>query len=150
MKSQRYKVIPAVYIIFRKNGEVLLLRRFQTGYHDGEYGLPSGHVDGGEPADIAAAREAFEEVGVTIKPEDLQFVHLMHRQVAPDDRDGVERMDMFFEATAWTGELKNCEPEKCDDLRWASLYNLPERMIPEVTHALREIERGSYYSSWNF
>lgn len=150
MKPPRYKVIPAVYIIFRKGDEILLIRRFQTGYHDGEYGLPSGHVDGGEPSEVAAAREALEEVGVTIKPEDLKFVHLMHRQIAANDPDGAERMDLFFEALAWDGDLVNCEPHKCDELRWSTIADLPENTITEVAHVLREVERGSYYSSFNF
>ncbi|MGF7229225.1 MAG: NUDIX domain-containing protein [Candidatus Saccharibacteria bacterium] len=150
MKPPRYKVIPAVYILFRKGDELLLIRRFQTGYNDGKYGLPSGHVDGGEPSEAAAAREALEEVGVVVKLEDLKFVHLMHRQVDPADREGVERMDIFFEATKWDGELTNCEPHKCDELRWSTVAELPENSIVEVAHVLRQIEAGSYYSSFNF
>lgn len=148
--KQRFTVIPAVYIICRQNDKILLIRRYNTGYQDGNYSLPAGHVDGGEPAEEAAIREAKEEIGITIAPENLRFIHLMHRQVDPDDRYNRERVDIFFEASAWDGEITNCEPNKCDELRWESLDLLPDNMIPEVRQALQCIAKGQYYSSFNF
>jgi 8-oxo-dGTP pyrophosphatase MutT (NUDIX family) len=148
--KERFTVIPAIYILFKRADKILLIRRFNTGYQDGKYSLPAGHVDGGEPAEQAAAREALEEVGVRIKPEDLHFVHLMHRNVDSDDRYKLERADIFFEARKWDGEIVNCEPSKCDELRWEPLGDLPENTIPEVAHALNAIGRGEYYSSYNF
>jgi 8-oxo-dGTP diphosphatase len=148
--KERFKIIPAIYILFRHEGKLLLIRRANTGYQDGNYSLPAGHVDGGEPAEQAALREALEEVGVRIKPQDLRFVHLMHRNVDADDRYKTERADIFFEAVAWEGELANCEPQKCDELRWASSDALPENIIPEVAYAIHAIDRGEYYSSFNF
>lgn len=148
--KERFTVIPAIYILFKRDDKILLIRRFNTGYQDGKYSLPAGHVDGGEPAEQAAIREALEEVGVGIKPEDLHFVHLMHRNVESDDRYKLERVDIFFEATSWDGELVNCEPNKCDELRWESLDDLPENVIPEVAYALHAIDKGQYYSSYNF
>lgn len=148
--KERHKVIPAVYVIFRDGDEVLLIRRANTGYHDGDYSLPAGHLDGGEPAVAAAAREAKEEVGVDIIPQDLQLVHTMHRQVDGHDRYGHERVDLFFEAAKWRGELKNAEPQKCDELKWSPLKNLPKNMIPEVHFALERIAAGEPYSDFNF
>ncbi len=148
--KERFTVIPAIYIIFKRDDKVLLLRRFNTGYLDGKYSLPAGHVDGGEPAEMAAVREAYEEVGARIDPENLNFVHLMHRNVDDGDRYGVERVDIFFEALKWDGELTNCEPNKCDELCWASLDELPDTMVPEVKHVLEQVAAGSYYSSYNF
>lgn len=148
--KERFTVIPAVYVLFKRAGKILLIRRFNTGYQDGKYSLPAGHVDGGEPAEQAAVREALEEIGVSIKPEDLRFAHLMHRNVDSDDRYKLERVDIFFEAHNWDNEIANCEPEKCDELRWVSPSELPENVIPEVAHAIAAIERGEYYSSFNF
>lgn len=56
--ADRYRFIGAVYIILRDNNKVLLLRRANTGYYDGDYSLPAGHMDGDEPAAHAAVREA--------------------------------------------------------------------------------------------
>ena len=67
MPKKYYKVIPAVYILLRRNNEILLLRRANTGYQDGKYSFPAGHMDGGELAKQASLREAQEEVNVDIK-----------------------------------------------------------------------------------
>lgn len=146
--QQRFTVIPAVYVIFRDGGKVLLLRRANTGYHDGEYSLPAGHVDGGEPAILAACREAKEEVGVVLRPEDLRLVHTMHRFSAEPEPH--ERIDLFFEAATWQDEITNLEPEKCDELPWVELGKLPDNIIPEVRQALKAYKAGEPYSSFGF
>lgn len=151
--EQRHKVIPAAYIVFRDGDKVLLLRRANTGYRDGEYSLPSGHVGGidekgGESAIQAAIREAKKEVGVDITPEDLRLVHTMHR--ASMDPAPHERIDLYFEAAKWRGTLTNAEPHKCDELRWVSVDHLPGNMISEVRQALEMITKGNPYSDFNF
>jgi len=144
----RFTVIPAVYVIFRDGEKVLLLRRANTGYHDGEYSLPAGHVDGGEPAIQAACREAREEVGVTINSEDLLLVHTMHR--VSNEPELHERLDLYFETVRWDGDTQNAEPDKCDELRWMDLRKLPENVVPEVRQALEAYDVGEPYSSFNF
>lgn len=104
MAREYHKVIPCVYLVFQRNNKILLLQRANTGYMDGWYSLPSGHIDGGEPAITAAVREAQEEVGLKLDPAHLNLVHMMHRQVKADDRFGHERIGMFFEVTSWHGE----------------------------------------------
>lgn len=46
--DQRFKLILSVYLIFERDGKVLLLKRQNTGYEDGNYGLVAGHADGNE------------------------------------------------------------------------------------------------------
>ena len=146
--SARFKLIPAVYMLFRRDNKALLLKRANTGYRDGEYSLPAGHVDGGEPAVRAAMREAREEVGVNVEPGDLRLVHTMHR--FSDEPEPHERIDLFFEITKWQGELSNAEPEKCSEISWYHIDNLPENMVPEVRSALEKIAAGRAYSDYNF
>jgi len=109
MPKPRFKLIAAVYVLFVKDGKILMLRRANTGYEDGNYSLVAGHADGNEALTAATAREAKEEAGVVIAPEDLRLKLTMHRRA--DD----ERLDFFFEPAAWTGEPTNMEPGKCDD-----------------------------------
>lgn len=59
-----------VHLFFFRENQVLLLRRFNTGFRDGEYSVPAGHLDGGETVIAAAAREAQEEIGVRIEVQD--------------------------------------------------------------------------------
>lgn len=46
--ATRNKAIPAVYIFLEKDGKFLIARRCNTGYQDGNYQVPAGHVDEGE------------------------------------------------------------------------------------------------------
>lgn len=141
--NNRFRLILSIYLILIKDGKVLLLRRANTGYEDGKYGLPSGHADGGETARAAACREALEEAGVKINPGDLKFAHAMHRL------QNDERVDFFFTADKWEGEPANMEPEKCDDLNWFPLDNLPPNTIPYIKQAIEHSQSGVYYSeSW--
>lgn len=146
--QDRFRLICAVYLIFRDGGKVLLIRRANTGYRDGWYSLPSGHLNGGETAARAAIREAKEEVGVDIDLNALRLAHTMHR--FNPDPEPHERIDLAFEVLSWHGDLTNAEPEKCDDISWFSTSKLPENTIPEVRRTLEMIIRDQPYSEFNF
>jgi 8-oxo-dGTP pyrophosphatase MutT (NUDIX family) len=120
-----------VHLFFFRGNQILLLRRFNTGFADGQYSVPAGHLDGGETVIAAAAREAMEEVGVRIEPQDIEFSGVMHRL------DGEERVDFFVKIQDWAGEPSNTEPEKCDDLRWVNVSDLPANTIPYIRQALK-------------
>ena len=85
----RAKFPVTVHLLFFREDQVLLLRRFNTGYADGQYSVPAGHLDGGESVMDAAAREAEEEVGVGIELSDMTFSTVMHRM------EEEERVDFF-------------------------------------------------------
>jgi ADP-ribose pyrophosphatase YjhB (NUDIX family) len=90
----------AVHIFFIRGGSVLLLRRFNTGYEDGNYSVPAGHLEGDETVVQAAIREAREEIGVELRPDEVAVVGTMHR------KSGDERVDFFVVASVWTGERR--------------------------------------------
>lgn len=144
MSGQRFKLIATVHLFLMRGEEVLLLRRFNTGYADGQYSVVAGHLDGGEEIVAAAVREAREEVGVEIAPADLQIVGVMHRK--SDD----ERIDFFLAARAWSGEVTNAEPHKCDHLGWFGVDALPENTIPYVRRALDNFRRGAWFDSFGW
>lgn len=145
-KKERFKLIPAVYLVLRRDNKVLLLRRANTGYQDGRYSLVAGHLDGDELATVGMAREAKEEAGVIVDPKDLQLVHVAHRLSRGEV--GQERVDLFFEAGRWQGEPTNAEPEKCDDLSWFPIDDLPAAMVPLVRLVLTDIAQGKSYSEY--
>jgi 8-oxo-dGTP diphosphatase len=142
--TERFKLIASVYLLFIKGNKILLLRRCNTGYEDGNYGLVAGHLDAHESLTSAAIREAKEESGIDIDPQDLEVKTTMHRR--QDD----ERVDFFFEVTAWKGEPINTEPDKCDDLSWFDLDELPTNIIPYIRQAIECYRSGVLYSEFGW
>ena len=53
-----------VHVLFERDGRVLLMRRAGTGFFDGFYSLPGGHVEEGESLRATAVREMREELGI--------------------------------------------------------------------------------------
>ena len=127
----------------RKDEKILFARRINTGYQDGMYQMPAGHVDPGELPSEAGVREAKEEIGIDIKPEDMKHVHSCFRRKLNGESD---RADYYFEAMKWSGEITNCEPEKCDDLKWVDPHALPDNTVAHIRTALEAIDRGAQYS----
>lgn len=141
MPKERFKIIPTVYLILLKDGKILLSRRRDTGFHDGEYSFPAGHLDGNETSVQAMVREAKEEIGVGLDPGDLKLVHVMHRKEPTE-----ERINLFFTAEKWADEPEIMEPQKCDDLRWFGLDGLPSNVIPYVKQAINCFQNKIFYS----
>lgn len=134
--KKRFSIIPAVFVIVRnQNGHILLHKRARTGFMDGYYDLPSGHVEAGETLRQATAREAKEEVDVMVKVSDLALVHIgQNHQERP-------YINFMFEARLWTGKPRICEPEKCDDLGFFPVESLP-KTVPHVAEVLRTMQNG--------
>ncbi len=141
MGTQRFHLTAAVYALFRAKENILLLKRKNTGYEDGNYGLVAGHLDGGETPIDALIREVQEEAGVTIIKDDITFVHVMHRMC-----DDGERVGLFFEIYNWKGDIQNNEPDKCEELRWFPITELPTNTIAHVRSAIDEYQKGNFYS----
>ncbi len=59
-----------------------------------------------------------------------------------------ERIDFFFVAKKWDGELTNMEPDKCDEIAWFSLDQLPENTIPYIQAALEHYRDGQFFSEF--
>lgn len=131
------------YVIFEKEGKILLAKRQNTGWRDGYYQMPAGHIETGELPSEAAIREMHEEVGVVIAKEDLKFVHIGFR--TKQDETG-DRVDYYFLVTRWEGEVVNNEPQKCSELLWVTLDALPENTVPNARHVLEAIQRNEVYS----
>ena len=149
MKKERPKVIPTVYLVLVKENKILLSRRYNTGFQDGLYSFPAGHLgEDEETVSQAMIREAREEIGVEIDSADLELVHVMHRRQSEPTNE--RRINFFFTAKRWKGEPKIMEPDKCDDLQWFELDRLPDNTIPYVKQAIGCLRKNVKYSEYGF
>jgi 8-oxo-dGTP pyrophosphatase MutT (NUDIX family) len=92
----------------------------------------------------ALVREAKEEIGVTIEPEAVQFAHVMHNS------SGGGRAAFFFTVRDWESEPNNREPDKCSELAWFPLDDLPDHLIPYCQAALEHIAAGQPFSVYGW
>lgn len=141
--------IPEVSVIIRKGNKILFVLREHTGYADGMYALPGGHVEHGERFSAAAIREALEEVGVIVHVDGLRPVLSMQR--LGRSMDDV-RIGLFFEATKWDGAPKNMEPERHGEPAWFDANDLPyDKIMLFQAEGMKAIERGVIYHElgWN-
>jgi 8-oxo-dGTP diphosphatase len=136
----RYRACIDVHLILRRGEQILLGQRQNTGFADDSWHLPSGHTEDGESATTALIREAGEEIGVSIGPAEVRFVHLMHH------RTDSGRIALFFEVTRWHGEPENREPNKCVSWDWFALTDLPANVIPYAAQALTHYTKGEVYT----
>ena len=141
MTKEHFKIIPAVFLLLKNKNNILLLRRFNTGYQDGNYTFVSGHVEDHEMPIDAVIREAQEEANIILNKEDVHLLHTMYREAT----DGM-RIDLFFTVDTWIGEIKNLEPNKCDELKWFTLDALPSNCIPFIVLLLEKLKEGISYS----
>jgi 8-oxo-dGTP diphosphatase len=149
----RFVVVPAAYVFLTRGDgadvEVLLQLRQNTGFMDDHWAAAAaGHVERGETAIQAAHREAAEEIAVG--DLELEFVTAMQRTQRDLPID--ERVDFFFVARSWSGEPTIVEPEKCAELRWCRLDDLPEPVVPHELSVLEALRTGTVtpYSTFGF
>jgi 8-oxo-dGTP pyrophosphatase MutT (NUDIX family) len=144
--TERFQVVPAAYVIFRREldgrAQVLLQLRRGTGYMDGYWATAAaGHVEADEPVFAAACRESAEELGVTIEPADLVALCGMHRTAGNHDPID-ERVDFFFQVERWRGDPRLVEPDKAAELEWFDLHGLPDPVVPHELFVLNRLREG--------
>lgn len=137
----------ANYLIVRKGSKIAFVLRSNTLWMNGYYGLPSGKTEKDESSSAGAVREVFEEIGIKVKPEDLKYVHTMHRHNEGKENDWI---DIYFEVTKYEGEPHNAEPDMHSEMVWLDPNDLPDNVIPSVAVAIKNIEAGKRYSEYGW
>ena len=121
----------AVHIILINDNKILLQKRKGSKLWTGYYALPAGHIDEGETQYDALVREAKEELGIEINPNDIinNYVVLRRNFFEIDGKILEPYIDYYFEIKKYNGVPKIIEEDKCDELLWADVNNLPEPFI---------------------
>ena len=143
MNENRFTLRIAVFLVLIKNEKILLQRRFNTGWEDGNYSFVSGHVEKDETIKMAAIREAQEEAGLTIHQEDIEVVHVMHNNT------DFPYINFFLSVKKWNGVVKNMEPKRCDELSWYELDNMPDNLLLFLKEFLK-MKKGTIFSEFGF
>ncbi|WP_202912077.1 alpha/beta fold hydrolase [Nesterenkonia muleiensis] len=140
----RYQVVPAAFVLLvDARDRVLLTYRRGTGYMDEHWSFgAAGHVETGETVLQAAVRETHEELGVTLREADLLPMTVGHR-TSGNGRPIDERVDFFFSVRCWEGEPDIQEPDKAAELRWVSLDDPPEPVVPHELLVLQQWRQGT-------
>ena len=145
--EERYKSMIVVDLMLTRfndgNIEVLLALRKNTGYADGEYELPGGHVEAGEDLMQAMIREAKEELGIELERENLKIKHILHHYKG-------NRIKFIIAANSYNGELKIGEPDKCEKIEWFDINNLPNNTEKKAYNVLKEIQDEFFYDNSDF
>lgn len=102
----------AVFAIIRnEKWEILFQKRQNTGFRDGMYQLPCGHVENKETLKYAMIRELEEELWIQTHEDDLKILHMAHTFSVWRDY-----FNIYIEISKYSWILKNLEPEKCSQI----------------------------------
>ena len=121
----------AVHMIIKKYNKVLVQKRKGSKLWPGYYGLPAGHIDEGENQYEALVREAKEELGITINIKNIinDYTVLRRNYFEIDGKKLESYIDFYYEIEEYEGIPKIMEEDKCEELLWADINNLPEPFI---------------------
>lgn len=121
----------AVHLILINGDKILLQKRKGSKLWPGYYALPAGHIEDGENQYDALIREAREELDIEINIADVinDYVVLRRNFFEIDGKALAPYIDYYFEIKKYTGIPKIVEEDKCDELLWADINNLPNPFI---------------------
>jgi mutator protein MutT len=119
--GNRLQAKVASFVLLQNDkGELLLQKRANTGYMDGYWDASaSGHLEYGESAVEAAIRELEEELNVLAQPEYLRLIHIYHAYL------DTPYINFIFITSKWQGEPTINEPDKCTEIKYFSVKDLP-------------------------
>ncbi|MGW1811383.1 NUDIX hydrolase [Streptomyces sp. NPDC002078] len=124
-------------------GEVLLgLRHPDSAYAGDTWHFLAGHCEQ-ESAIACLVREAYEEAGLLIRPEDAELVHTVH---LCDVRGTQPRLQLVFRVRRWQGQPVIRERDKCLAWRWWSPGALPEPIVAYTRTAIERWREGHRYT----
>lgn len=121
-----------VGILVRKEDKFLLLKR-KNAHGEGSWCFPGGHLEFNEEINDCAMREVEEETGIKIKnPQFLGITNDMFKN------EGKHYITIFVISDHEEGEGRIMEPEKCTDIGWFDINNLPSPLFLPINNLLNQ------------
>jgi 8-oxo-dGTP diphosphatase len=77
----------------------------------------------------------------------VKFLSVMQRKGVDD----LVYLDFFSSEERWEGEVRNCEPAKCDDLQWVPLTIFPPNTVPHIRTVLAQrVAQGPRFGEYGW
>ncbi|EKE28902.1 MAG: MutT/nudix family protein [uncultured bacterium (gcode 4)] len=119
-------------LIVNDKNEILLLRRGKKCNNEVWYwGRAGWTVNFMEKAEDALKREVKEEIWV-----DIEIIQSQWYADHFPENEKQHWISLSFIAKITWWEIINLEPNKCDEIRWFSLDNLPELISPNIKDSI--------------
>lgn len=134
-----------VNLILEREGKIVMIYREHTKVYQNAYALPAGKVEKGESLKHNIIREAKEEIGITLHPDDVSLAVTLWADYKNEAGDHIEDVGFFFKASRYEGEVINAEPHKHGHIKWVSLNELPENTLTFTRVALEAYRDGKDY-----
>lgn len=123
-------------VIISKEDKVLLMKWGPTIDFAGYFALPGGKIETNEPPEIAAQREAREELGIQITKLELLF-----KQNYIQNTKGYKNyLNYFYLVHDFMGVITYKEPDLCKELAFFSLAFIPRPIVPFVKPCFEELK----------
>lgn len=145
MQEEKYTTKVTVGLILIKEDKILLIKRKNTGYMDGMYAFVAGHVEKGESLKQSMIREANEEAGILLDEKDIEFVCAIR-----DGKRDDEYINFYFKADKYSGKVRIAEKEKCEEIIWVNINEIPENIIPNDLRAINNMKKGIHLDEYNW
>jgi 8-oxo-dGTP diphosphatase len=133
----------AAYALVRRDDAILLTRNSARGPRPGQWSLPGGGVDHGEPPAAAVAREVTEETGLSATIGPLLGVHDEHfTGTAPHGREeDFHGVHLVFEGTVDPGDPHVQDTGGTTDaVAWVPLADVVSGVVPVSTLVTAALE----------
>lgn len=139
--SKQFDLEVVVCVLLGSNSYLELQLCQEAGPEEGQY-IPSlcFPLRGEERADVAAIREAREQLGVEVRPDDIRCFHVRQENAR-------RRMLLFFRVTNYAKLPGAGERGRLDSLQAFYLHKLPENIAPYLSDVLYCWQRNVIYSS---
>lgn len=119
-----------VQCIIQKEDTILLQKRQNCSRANNMYSLPGGHLEYLETPLEAIIRELKEELNLIVLPNNLTLFKVIKRGHL--NLSEVEYIDFIFKYNYNNEYYTNNEPDKCSELVWSSIDNLPKNIISHI------------------
>lgn len=130
--EKRFNVRCAVHLFLIQDGKILVEKRKNRQYCDGQYDVIASHILGNKDVFESIIYTAKHEVNINIKKEDLIPIQVMHH-----NGDDAEYIHYFFIADKYEGIINNNEPDICDRLEWVKFEYPINNMMEYINEAIK-------------